>query len=62
MHLTRIWPAIPPKWNFTHFSRRAAAVEFYSSRPFLPSVNDILDIAANESKENAIFIAQTEID
>jgi hypothetical protein len=28
----------------------------------LPSVNDILDIAKNESKENAIFIAQTEID
>jgi hypothetical protein len=28
----------------------------------LPSVNDILDIADNESKENAIFIAQTEID
>ncbi len=27
----------------------------------LPSVNDILDIAKNESKENAIFIAQTEI-
>ena len=27
----------------------------------LPSVNDILDIAENESKENAIFIAQTEI-
>jgi hypothetical protein len=28
----------------------------------LPSVNDILDIAENELKENAIFIAQTEID
>jgi hypothetical protein len=28
----------------------------------LPSVNDILDIAENEWKENAIFIAQTEID
>jgi hypothetical protein len=28
----------------------------------LPSVNDISDIAENESKENAIFIAQTEID
>jgi hypothetical protein len=28
----------------------------------LPFVNDILDIAENESKENAIFIAQTEID
>jgi hypothetical protein len=28
----------------------------------LPSVNDILDIAENESKEYAIFIAQTEID
>jgi hypothetical protein len=26
MHLTRIWPAILPKWNFTRFSRRAAAV------------------------------------
>jgi hypothetical protein len=25
-------------------------------------LNDILDIAENESKENAIFIAQTEID
>jgi hypothetical protein len=25
-------------------------------------VNDILDIAENESKENAVFIAQTEID
>jgi hypothetical protein len=28
----------------------------------LPSVNDISDIAENEWKENAIFIAQTEID
>jgi hypothetical protein len=28
----------------------------------LPSVNDILDIAENETKDNAIFIVQTEID
>jgi hypothetical protein len=28
----------------------------------LPSVNAISDIAKNESKENAIFIVQTEID
>jgi hypothetical protein len=27
MHLTRIWPVIPPKWNFTRFSRRAAAFD-----------------------------------
>jgi hypothetical protein len=27
----------------------------------LPSVNDVLDMAENESKENAIFIAQREL-
>jgi hypothetical protein len=29
----------------------------YICHDFLPSVNDISDIAENESKENAIFIA-----
>jgi hypothetical protein len=26
MYLTQMWTAISPKWNFTHFSRGAAAV------------------------------------
>jgi hypothetical protein len=31
----------------------------YIRHDHLPSVNDISDIAENESKENALFIAQT---
>ena len=40
----------------------AGCLEASSRNDDLPSVDNIADIAENESEQNAIYIAQTEID
>jgi hypothetical protein len=64
MHPTRIWPDLACHSNkmelhplFTPGSGPTIAI----NQDPLPSVNDILDIAENESKENFIFIGQAEL-